>query len=170
VGDSSVSAVQNRKKKRVRKYNETVRQLAQFVKKRDKRVLESELKRKKEEEEEDVEAKRRWQKWEKERKKEEEAAQAKRSWQKMEKERKKEQEAAQAKRRPQKLKKRKLLRDGQKLKKEKVVREEKYEEQECGRFDEFKNENTGSHEKQEWGRVDEDEEMFEEAGGLSQDI
>jgi DnaJ family protein A protein 5 len=45
------------RKKAKREYNETVRQLAQFVKKRDKRVLESELQRKKEEEEKAVQAK-----------------------------------------------------------------------------------------------------------------
>lgn len=54
------------RKKAKREYNETVRQLAEFVKKRDKRVLERQLQRKKEEEEKAAQAKLRREKLEKE--------------------------------------------------------------------------------------------------------
>lgn len=54
------------RKKAKREYNETVRQLAEFVKKRDKRVLERQLQRKKEEEAKAAQAKLRREKLEKE--------------------------------------------------------------------------------------------------------
>jgi len=71
VGENNVSPWRDRKTRRLRKkakreYNERVRQLALFVKKRDKRVLQGELQRKKEEEEKAVQAKLRQQKLEKE--------------------------------------------------------------------------------------------------------
>lgn len=79
VDEYRVSAGPNRKSRRLmeeenkklrkkakREYNETVRQLAEFVKKRDKRVLERQLQKKKEEEEKAVQAKLRRENLEKE--------------------------------------------------------------------------------------------------------